>query len=52
MKKATIILQNAKCLGGKNCIQNFGGETSWECPLVESGEQDGRCQHRNGPLSR
>jgi len=34
MKKATIILQDGKCLGGKDCIQNFGGETSWECPLV------------------
>jgi hypothetical protein len=34
MKKATIILQNGKFLGGKDCIQNFGGETQWECPLV------------------
>jgi hypothetical protein len=21
-------------LGVKDCILNFGGETSWECPLV------------------
>lgn len=36
MKKATIILQNGKFffLGGEDCIQNFGGGTSWECPLV------------------
>ena len=34
MKKAVIILQNGEFLGGKDCMQNFGGETSWECPLV------------------
>jgi hypothetical protein len=41
MKEATIILQNAKFWGGKECIQNFDGETSWECPLVNREKEMG-----------
>jgi hypothetical protein len=35
MEKATLILQNGKFWAGKECIENFGVETSWEC-TVES----------------